>query len=202
MTDRAGSGEGAEGGGGEPLEGSSVPGIDFASFGPYSVLHQPVVSVVNAPGIHIGSWVNIGSYAVMEALVPERGVTVHIGDGTYIGHFLRLTAVGGVHIANEALIADRVYISDTNHIYEDVTQPIKRQGLVDHRHVEIDEGCWIGIGAAIVGNLRIGRNSVVGANAVVTRDVPDHTVVAGNPARVVRRHDGEAWRRATDISPP
>lgn len=173
----------------------------FARFGEYSTLHQPTLSVVNPGGIAIGSWVSIGSFAVMEALVPDRGVTVHIGDGTYIGHFLRLTAVGGVHIGNEVLIADRVYISDTNHIYEDITEPIKRQGLRDGRRVQIDEGTWIGIGAVVCGDVHIGRNAVVGANAVVVGDVADHTVVAGNPARVVRRHDGEQWRWVTDEVP-
>lgn len=169
------------------------PHPEFAAFGPYSVLHEPAVSIVNPAGIWIGSWVNIGAYAVLEALVPERGVTVRIGDGTYIGHFLRLTAVGGVHIGDEALISDRVYISDTNHIYEDVSQPIKRQGLRDGRTVEIADGAWLGIGAVVVGGVRVGRNAVVAANAVVRADVPDFTVVAGNPAEVVRRHDGERW---------
>lgn len=175
---------------------------EFASFGEHSVLHQPVVSTVNPAGIRIGSWVNIGAYSVMEALVPERGVTVDIGDGAYIGHFLRLTAVGGVTVGREALISDRVYISDTNHVYDDVTEPIKRQGLRDGRRVEIAEGAWLGIGAVVVGNVRIGRNAVVGANTVVRDDVPDFTVVAGNPARVVRRHDGEQWRWATGPGPP
>ncbi len=163
----------------------------LASFGPYSELGDPVLSIVNPAGIHVGEWVRIGAHAVIEALVPERGVTVQIDDGAYIGHFLRLTAVGGVHIGKEAMLADRVYVSDTNHIYEDVTQPIKRQGLRDGRQVVIGDGAWVGIGAVIVGAVRIGRNAVVGANTVVTGDVDDLTVVAGNPAKVVRRYDGE-----------
>ena len=63
--------------------------------------------------------------------------------------------------------------------------------------MEIDEGAWIGIGAAICGNVRIGRNAIVGANAVVVNDVADFTVVAGNPATVVRRHDGDGWTWVT-----
>lgn len=171
----------------------------FAAFGPYSEIGPPL-SIVNPGGIHVGEWVKIGSHAVIEALVPERGVTVHIDDGAYIGHFLRLTAVGGVRIGREAMLADRVYVSDTNHIYEDVTQPIKRQGLRDGRQVVIDDGAWLGIGSVVCGQVRIGRNSVVGANAVVTSDVDDYCVVAGNPAVVVRRYEGEpggpdgAWR--------
>jgi acetyltransferase-like isoleucine patch superfamily enzyme len=129
--------------------------------------------------------------------MPERGVAVRIGDGAYIGHLTRITAVGSVDIGEEAMLADRVYVSDTGHVYEDVTQPIKRQGLRDGRRVEIGRGAWIGIGAAIVGNVRIGQGAVVGANAVVTQDVPDFTVVVGNPAQVVRQHDGDDWRWLT-----
>lgn len=179
-------------------------GVDpdsFASFGPYSELGEPTVSIVNPGCIHVGTFVKIGAYAVIEALVPDRGVTVRIDDGAYIGHFPRITAVGSVVIGEEAMIADRVYISDTGHIYEDVTQPIKRQGLRDGRRVEIGRGAWVGIGAAIVGNVRIGENAVVGANAVVREDVPDFTIVAGNPAQVVRRHDGERWEW-TEPRPP
>lgn len=177
----------------------TVDPSEFAHFGEYSVIREPAVSIVNPGGISVGTWTNIGSYAVIEALVPERGVTVEIGDNVYIGHFFRLTSVNGVTIATEAMIADRVYISDTNHIYEDVTQPIKRKGLRDGRRVIVDEGAWIGIGAVVCGNVRIGRNAVVGANAVVREDVPPYTVVAGNPAVVVRRHDGDTWRSAVDF---
>ncbi|HEU5082575.1 MAG TPA: acyltransferase [Acidimicrobiales bacterium] len=173
----------------------------FAAFGPYSELAQPTVSIENPAGIHIGSFVKIGAFAVIEALVPERGVTVRIEDKAYIGNFPRITAVGEVVIGEEAMLSDRVYVSDTGHVYEDVTQPIKRQGLRDGRRVEIGRGAWIGIGAAIVGNIRIGENAVVAANTVVRRDVPDFTVVAGNPAQVVRCHDGDRWQWMTPRGP-
>ncbi len=173
----------------------------FASFGPYSEIGEPTVSIENPGGIHIGAFVRIGAFAVLEALVPDRGVTLRIEDGAYIGHFPRITAVGEVVIGAEAMLADRVYVSDTNHVYEDVTQPIKRQGLRDGRRVEIGRGAWIGIGAVIVGNVRIGEGAVVGANAVVTQDVPDLAVVAGSPATIVRRHDGDDWRWTSPRQP-
>ena len=173
----------------------------FAAFGPYSELGAPTLSIENPAGIHVGAFVKVGAFAVIEALVPERGVTVRIGDGAYIGNFSRITAVGEVVIGEEAMLADRVYVSDTGHVYEDVTQPIKRQGLRDGRRVQIGRGAWIGIGAAIVGNVCIGENAVVAANTVVRSDVPDFTVVAGNPAQVVRRHDGDAWQWMTPRGP-
>lgn len=168
----------------------------FHTFGPCSEVGSPPVSIVNPAGISIGAFVKIGSHAVLEALVPGRGVTLRIEDGAYIGNFTRITAVGEVVIREEAMLADRVYVSDTGHIYEDVSQPIKRQGLRDGRRIEICRGAWIGIGAVIVGDVRIGENAVVGANAVVRDDVPDFTVVAGNPAEIVRHHDGERWQWA------
>ena len=174
----------------------------FAAFGPCSVLHRPVRSIVNPPGISIGSFVSIGSGAIIEALVPDRGVTVTIHDGAYIGHGLRLTAVGEVVIGEEAMLADDCYVSDTNHVYEDVREPIKRQGLRDGRRVEIGPGAWLGIGAVVCGNVRIGRNAVVGARSVVTSDVPDCCVVAGNPARVVRRWNGDRWDWLPDGGEP
>lgn len=167
---------------------------DFASFGPYSEIADPTLSIVNPSCIHVGAFVKIGAFAVIEALVPDAGVAVRIEDGAYIGNFARITGVGEVVIGPEAMLADRVYVSDTNHLYEDVTQPIKRQGLRPGRRVEIARGAWIGIGSVVVGGVRIGEGAVVGANSVVTQDVPDFSVVVGNPARVVRQHDGEGWR--------
>jgi acetyltransferase-like isoleucine patch superfamily enzyme len=165
----------------------------FAAFGPYSELGAPTVSIDNPRGISVGAFVKIGAWAVLEALVPERGVTLRIEDGAYIGNFPRITAVGEVVIGEEAMLSDRVYVSDTGHVYEDVHEPVKRQGLRDHRRVEIGPGAWLGVGSVVCGDVRIGRNAVVGAGCVVTTDVPDRCVVAGNPARIVRRWDGDRW---------
>jgi acetyltransferase-like isoleucine patch superfamily enzyme len=81
---------------------------------------------------------------------------------------------------------------DHNHAFEDVNVPIKDQGITPGGTITIEEGCWIGFGAAIVcgkGDLVIGKHSVIGANAVVTRSIPENSVVTGNPARVVKQFD-------------
>ena len=177
---------------GRPADDRELPA--FAEFGPDSTLETPWLLLANPGGMRIGPRVRIRPYAQLEALCAPGDVRLTIGAGTYIGAFSRITALGGVEIGNDCMFADRVYVSDTGHEYEDPEVPIIDQPLRVNRRVEIGDGAWIGIGAAIVGNVRIGRNAVVGANAVVTSDVPDHTVVAGNPARVVRRLlDGE-WR--------
>lgn len=185
-----------------PLTEDSPELPDFAAFGPHSEIKRPVASIIGATGISIGSWVSIGTGAIIEALVPERGITVTIADGAYIGHGLRLTAVGEVVIGEEAMLADGCYVSDTNHIYEGVHEPIKRQGLRDGRRVEIARGAWLGIGAVVCGDLRVGENSVVGAGAVVTSSVPDFCVVAGSPAKIIRRWNGSSWEWLPDGGEP
>jgi acetyltransferase-like isoleucine patch superfamily enzyme len=166
----------------------------FASFGEGSRIVEPVVGIPNPTGISIGRGVDIRAYAFLEALAPPNVVVLTVGDRTYVGPFVRITALGGVSIGSDVLIADRVYISDSGHVYDDVTRPIKDQGMREGRRLRIEDGAWIGTGAAIVGDVTVGRNAVVGANAVVHEDVEPRTVVAGNPARVIRRHDADGWR--------
>ena len=79
--------------------------------------------------------------------------------------------------------------------------PIYRQGLTAGGKVRIERNCWLSFGSAVIctsGELVLGRNSVVGANAVVTRSVPPYSVVVGNPARIIRRFDPETrkWVRS------
>ena len=97
----------------------------------------------------------------------------------------------GAHV----LTANGVYISDNLHGYQDVTTPILRQPIRQNGMVEIGDGSWIGHNACILG-VRIGRHCVVGANAVVTRDLPDYSVAVGAPAVIIRRYDADTgtWR--------
>jgi serine acetyltransferase len=112
--------------------------------------------------------------------------TLVIGEGSYIGRFVQINAWRHVKIGSQVLIADRVYISDADHNYQDPTVPIKQQGDAYMGAVNLEEGCWIGIGAVILPGVTIGRNAIVGANAVVTSDVPARTVAAGIPARIIK----------------
>ena len=96
------------------------------------------------------------------------------------------------------IVAQSVLIIDHNHFYEDIGIPVMDQGLNEGGRIRIGEGSWIGHGAAIVcprGELTIGRNSVVAANAVVTRSVPPYSVVFGSPATIIKQYDPEtrAW---------
>ncbi len=111
-----------------------------------------------------------------------------IGKGCVIGHFNEIYATESIVIEDKVLMADRVYISDNLHRYDNPALPVLEQPIRQIAPVHIGEGSWIGVGAVILG-ARIGRHCVIGANSVVTRDVPDYSVAVGAPARVIKRYD-------------
>jgi acetyltransferase-like isoleucine patch superfamily enzyme len=115
-----------------------------------------------------------------------------IGDDVTIGSEFCVSCIDSVRIGNKVLMADRVFIGDCYHDFRDVTVPIIDQPMRATGPVVIEDGAFIGINAVILPGVTIGRNAVVGASAVVTKDVPSYTVVAGNPARVIRRYDDES----------
>ena len=83
----------------------------------------------------------------------------------------------------------RVYISSTNYLYDDIDNSIMKQGYISKGDVILRDGCWIGIGSCILSGVKIGKNSVIGANSVVTRNVPAYSVAVGNPAKIVKKFD-------------
>jgi acetyltransferase-like isoleucine patch superfamily enzyme len=138
--------------------------------------------------IAIGDRVHVCEYAWLNAR-DDRGdgtPTLHIGEGTYIGRFVQINAWQDVTLEARVLISDRVFISDCGHQFFDIDLPIADQPNPFLGSVCLKSGCWIGSGSVILPGVTVGRNAVVGANAVVTSDVPDHTIVAGVPARVIK----------------
>jgi len=94
------------------------------------------------------------------------------------------------------------YVTSTNHSYDDPHQPVGKQ-WPRAAPVEIGTGSWLGAGAVVLPGARLGRNVVVAAGSVVRGEVPDHAVVAGAPARVVRRWDEETgWQPPLRTPPP
>lgn len=109
-----------------------------------------------------------------------------IGDHSFVGPNAVLGAGGGIHIGNHVLFGPDVVVSAENHRFDDTGTLIAEQGVV-RQGVVIEDNCWIASRAVILDGVTIGRGSVVAAGAVVTRDVPPGSIVAGVPARVIRR---------------
>ncbi len=110
---------------------------------------------------------------------------IKIGKGTFVGESVVIRGQGGVTIGDSVLIAPLAKVLAVNHVFTDLTRPIIEQGITG-QGIVIEDGAWIGAGAVVLDGVRIGRNAVVGANAVVTKDVPAYSVAVGSPARVVR----------------
>jgi acetyltransferase-like isoleucine patch superfamily enzyme len=159
----------------------------FGSWGTGSRL-EPSAKLIEPSLIHIGINVYICEHAWLNAK-DDRGdgtPTLTIGNGTYIGRFVHINAWQQVIIEDNVLISDGVYISDADHIFNNFTIPILFQGDYFKGPIRLKQGCWIGIGAVILPGVTVGSNSVVAANSVVTKEVPDFTVAAGNPAVVIK----------------
>jgi acetyltransferase-like isoleucine patch superfamily enzyme len=110
---------------------------------------------------------------------------VEIGAKTVLGQECTISAYQRVSIGQQCVIADRVMFIDFDHNVTDSEQPIRRQGIYK-RDVVVGSNVWIGYGAQILRGVTIGDNAIIGASAVVTRDIPANAVAAGTPARVVR----------------
>jgi acetyltransferase-like isoleucine patch superfamily enzyme len=110
---------------------------------------------------------------------------IRIGNGTAVTERLHIWAEESVTIGERVLIAHNVHIHDSKHCTDDRSVPIRDQGMCGTRPIEIKDGAWLGANAVILAGVTVGRNAVVGANAVVTSDVPDFAVAVGVPAHVL-----------------
>lgn len=117
-----------------------------------------------------------------------RTASLTIGSGCVFGYNNHIAAVGRIVIGDNVLTANNVYISDNIHGYEDTALPIMQQPVKFKREVIIGDGSWIGENACIIG-AHIGKNCVIGANAVVTSDIPDYSVAVGVPAVIIKQFD-------------
>jgi acetyltransferase-like isoleucine patch superfamily enzyme len=135
--------------------------------------------------IYVHKLVRLEAYKI-DAETPH----LEIEDQAIIGNFNHIVCVHKVVIGKSVLIADRVYISDNIHDYQDITTPVLFQKVSFKKEVVISEGAWIGENVCIIG-ASVGKNSVVGANSVVTSDIPDYSIAVGMPARVIKKYDFE-----------
>jgi len=113
-----------------------------------------------------------------------------IGDGCIILYRFQCNAAQSVRIGKNVLIASNVLITDSDHVIEPGGVPVTKNRKFVTQPVRVEDNCWLGQNAVILKGVTIGHDSIVGANSVVTHDVPPCSVVAGNPARVIKRLKG------------
>ena len=166
----------------------------FAAFGPGSVICYPVSTLMNVECIRIGTGTVIGPHVALSAgMVPGQECigddVVVIGDRCLIGRGSGIVGHLSIEIGDDVFAGHHIYITDQNHGFDDRGLPISQQ-IQPERPVRIGDGSWIGHGAVILPGATIGRHVVIGANSVVSGEIPDYSVAVGAPARVIRRITG------------
>lgn len=158
-------------------------------FHPARIIRQPV-RIKGWPKIKIGSGFTTGQFCRLEALAAwDDHETLIFGDNVQINDACHIASYKRVEIGNNVLIASRVYISDHDH--GDFSKkslslkPAERE--IVQKDVFIEDSVWVGEGVSILKGVRIGKGSVIGAGAVVTKNVPPYSLVAGVPAKVIKR---------------
>lgn len=173
----------------------------FYSFGKKSFIISPL-KIDGMKNISIGNNVYIAEQCWLAALplTGSKSSLLSIGNGSKIGNFNHIFATRSIVIGEYVLTADKVYISDNLHNYEDVNVPIMSQGIKQLSSVKIGSGSWIGENVSILGAC-VGKNCVIGANSVVTKDIPDYSVAVGVPARIIKRYcfESREWRHTNSI---
>lgn len=143
-------------------------------------------------GVEIGEDALVMHGAVLHVYnfrdLPHAGI--RIGRESLIGEYCVIRGQGGVSIGDRVYTSPLVQIVAVNHVFDDPTRPFVEQGITAEGIV-IEDDVWIGAGAVICDGVCVGQGAVVAAGAVVTADVPPHTVVGGVPARVIRQIDGQ-----------
>ena len=170
----------------------------FGAFGRGSCLAFPTGAIFGERWIHIGEDTLVGPYVSLSAgMVPGQDMVtdpvVSIGDRSMIGRGSHIVGHFSIIIGSDVQTGPYVYITDQNHGYENPDEVVHVQWPNDVP-VIIGDGSWLGTGVVILPGTELGKNVVVAAGAVVRGVFPDHCVLAGVPAKVVRRYvPGSGW---------
>jgi acetyltransferase-like isoleucine patch superfamily enzyme len=134
--------------------------------------------------LSIGRWSWVGHDSKIRVHEGE----VRIGAKTVMGQECTISAYQHVEIGRECIVADRVMLIDFDHGVVEVERPIRLQGIYK-RDVRVGSNVWMGYGSCVLRGVSIGNNSIVGTNAVVTKDIPENAVVGGVPAKLLRMRE-------------
>ncbi|PJC31276.1 acyltransferase, partial [Candidatus Roizmanbacteria bacterium CG_4_9_14_0_2_um_filter_39_13] len=151
----------------------------------------------NEKYISIGDYVNIGSFCRITVSTEFAGhkaqssneIRIKIGNHVDVGNNTFISANNTIEIGNHVIMSSYVFITDHDHGFEDINKNLHEQPLTEGGHVKIGDNVFLGVKSTILKNVTIGEHAVVAANSVVTKDVPAFSIVAGNPAHVLKKYD-------------
>ncbi|MFC3809468.1 acyltransferase [Lacihabitans lacunae] len=123
--------------------------------------------------------------SIFPNVIIQGSGTLEIGENSFIGSFTVLGINERITIGKNVMISQTVSIRDTDHVFKNCNTPMIQQGITTSP-ITIEEDVWIGYGAVITKGVNIGKGAIVGANAVVTKDVPPYAIVGGVPAKIIK----------------
>lgn len=156
--------------------------------------HQVAIddsSQLDSGGVKQGTAITIGAESLISlgCVIQAKTRPVIMGKQCDIGAYTILTSIGGIILGDAVLIAGNCYIGGGRYKLDDPATPVMRQEVYSRGPVRIGDGTWVGASVTILDGVTIGKGCVIGAGALVTKDIPDYAVAIGSPARVVRYRD-------------
>lgn len=165
----------------------SVPArLKGMKFGKNSFIGPGYVVAPRLRGIELGSDVLIGRNGWLDISKYTKGGRISVGDGTQIGRNAVISACKNISIGKKCLLSYNVTIVDHDHnVFNPEISPMDG-GITEGKEVFIEDECFIGANSFILKGTRLGKHCVVGASSVVTKSFPAYSVIAGNPAKLIR----------------
>ncbi len=168
--------------------GAILKGGRKIRIGDNAVIEKGVMLIANGPD----SFIEMGpdSWLCYNCILNTSDGWIKMGSECAVSSFAVLYGNGGLDIGNSVRIAPHAVIAAMNHIYDNPDIPIYKQGI-KAEGIKIEDDVWIGAGAKVLDGVTIGKGSVIGAGAVVTRNIPPYSIAVGIPAKVIRKRGGK-----------
>lgn len=147
------------------------------------------VRITNKDRVQIGKNVTIGKNVDIFPVGGSYPSRVIIGNNVIVGDYNRFASCDCVEIGDDVLFAAYVHITDHSHEFKDINKPVVKQGIFSKGQVKIGKGSWLGYRSEVLSGVTIGEHCIIAAGAIVTKDVPSYSVVAGIPAKVIKKYD-------------
>jgi acetyltransferase-like isoleucine patch superfamily enzyme len=150
-------------------------------------IHGDVLEMFRDGRLEIGEHVLFEPGVWLTAQPPGR---IRIGAGSFLNLGVQVAAVELVEIGAYCMLANGCFVSDANHRFDDLERPVPWQGFTSKGPTRIGDNVWCGANVVVTSGVTVGERCVIGANSVVTADLPPYSIAAGAPARVLRTIDG------------
>jgi acetyltransferase-like isoleucine patch superfamily enzyme len=162
---------------------------EFARRGAFAKwpLHGNALEMFAEGRLEIGPQVVLEPGVWLTAAAPGRIV---IGEGSFLNLTVQVAAMDLVEIGAHCMFANGCFITDANHRFDDLSKPVPWQGFTSKGPTRVGDNVWCGANVVITSGVTVGERCVIGANSVVTQDLPPYSIAAGAPAKVLKKVEG------------